>query len=165
MSGKQFAVSDARRLCRSLMDVINDVVLIFDPGSSRIIDVNNSACKIYGYTKKEIVGKHLQLLTNDTTNYLHALHSRRTFERTDITKQGKKLEFLVSLSLIDYWGRRAILSINRDISDRKRIEAAIAASEKRLQLLIHGISEIMALLDDDGIVRFISPQAQRMLGI
>src|SRR6185503_2696043 len=78
---------------------------------------------------------------------------------------GEKLEFLVSLSSIDYWGRRAILSINRDITDRKRIEAAISASEKRLQLLLHGISEIVALLDDKGLVRFISPQVQRVLGV
>jgi two-component system, cell cycle sensor histidine kinase and response regulator CckA len=164
-SHKRFAVSDARRLCRSLMDVINDVVLILDPGSSRIIDVNRCAAKIYGYTKKELVGKKLQLLTNEPTDFSHALHSRRAFERTDINKQGETLEFLVSFSLIDYWGRRAILSINRDISERKRIEAAIAASEKRARLLIQGISEIIALLDEDGTVRFISPQAQRTLGI
>ena len=71
----------------------------------------------------------------------------------------------MTFSLIDYWGRRAILSINRDISERKRIEAAIAASEKRARLLIQGISEIIALLDEDGTVRFISPQAQRTLGL
>ena len=71
----------------------------------------------------------------------------------------------MTFSLIDYWGRRAILSINRDISERKRIEAAIAASEKRARLLIQGISEIVALLDEDGTVRFISPQAQRTLGL
>ena len=132
------------------MDVINDVVLILDPGSSRIIDVNRCAAKIYGYTKKELVGKKLQLLTNEPTDFSHALHSRRAFERTDISKQGETLEFLVSFSLIDYWGRRAILSINRDIRERKRIEAAIAASEKRARLLIQGISEIIALLDEDG---------------
>lgn len=162
---KRFAVSDARRLCRSLMDVINDVVLILDPGSSRIIDVNRCAAKIYGYTKKELVGKKLELLTHEPTDFSHALHSRRAFERTDINKQGQTIEFLVSFSLIDYWGRRAILSINRDISERKRIEAAIAASEKRARLLIQGISEIVALLDEDGTVRFISPQAQRTLGL
>jgi PAS domain S-box-containing protein len=105
------------------------------------------------------------MLTDDTTNYLHVLRSGRTFERTDVTKQGDKIEFLVSLSSIDYWGRRAVLSINRDIGDRKRIEAAISANEKRLQLLLHGISEIVALLDDKGVVRFISPQVQRVLGI
>jgi PAS domain S-box-containing protein len=162
---KRFAVSDARRLCRSLMDVVNDVVLILDPGSSRIIDVNRCAAKIYGYTKKELVGKKLELLTHEPTDFSHALHSRRAFERTDISKQGETIEFLVSFSLIDYWGRRAILSINRDISERKRIEAAIAASEKRARLLIQGISEIVALLDEDGTVRFISPQAQRTLGL
>ena len=162
---KNFAVSDARRLCRSLLDVINDVVLILDPGSSRIIDVNRHAAKIYGYTKKELVGKKLKLLTHEPTDFSHALQSQRAFERTDITKQGETLEFLVTFSLIDYWGRRAILSINRDISERKRIEAAIAASEKRARLLIQGISEIIALLDENGEVRFISPQAQRTLGI
>ena len=88
-SHKRFAVSDARRLCRSLMDVINDVVLILDPGSSRIIDVNRCAAKIYGYTKKELVGKKLELLTHEPTDFSHALHSRRAFERTDINKQGR----------------------------------------------------------------------------
>lgn len=158
-------MSDARRLCRSLLDAVNDVVLIFEPANSRVLAANKSACKVYGYTKKEIVGKHLQVLTHDTTNYLHVLRSGRTFERTDITKEGAKVEFLVSLSSIDFWGRRAILSINRDIGDRKRIEAAISASEKRLQLLLHGISEIVALLDDKGFIRFISPQVQRVLKI
>jgi PAS domain S-box-containing protein len=165
MSDKHFAVSDARKLCRSLLDAVNDVVLIFDPGSSRVLAANKAACEVYGYTKKEIVGKHLQMLTEDTTDYLHALRSGRTFERTDVTRQGAKIEFLVSLSSIDFWGRRAILSINRDISDRKRIESSISASEKRLQLLLHGISEIVALLDDKGDIQFISPQVHRVLGI
>ena len=164
-SRKQFAVTDARRLCRFLLDAINDVVVILDPGSSRIIDVNRWAAKIYGYTKKELVGKELTLLTQEPIDYSRALNSGRAFERTDITKQGDKIEFLVSLSVINYWGRRAILSLNRDISERKRIETAITASEKRARLLLQGISEIIALLDEKGMIRFISPQVQRVLGI
>jgi len=164
-SGKQFAVSDARRLCRSLLDAINDVVLVLDPGSSRVIDANRSAAKIYGYPKKELIGKELRQLTHERADYTHVLRSGRAFERTDFNKQGEKIEFLVCLSAIDYWGRRAILSINRDISERKRIESVIAASEKKARLLIHGISEIVALLNGSGMVRFVSPQVQRVLGI
>lgn len=163
LTEKQFAVPDARKLCRSLLDAINDVVLILDPATSRVIDANKSACKIYGYTKKELVGKPLEILTQDIINYSHVLRSGKTFERTDVNKQGEKIDFLVSLSTIDYWGKRAILSINRDIRDRKQIETAIAASEKHLRLLLFGISEIVALLDAKGIVRFISPQVQRVL--
>src|SRR5215471_15079773 len=165
VSGKQFAVSDARRLCRSLLDAINDVVLVLDPGSSRVIDANRAAAKIYGYTKKELIGKELRQLTHERTDYTHMLRSGRAFERTDFNKQGEKIEFLVCLSAIDYWGRRAILSINRDIGERKRIEAAIAASEKKARLLIFGISEIVALLNPSGMIRFISPQVERITGI
>lgn len=162
---KQFAVSDARKLCRLLLDAVNDVVVILDPGNSRIIDANHCAARTYGYTKKELRGKELNLLTHERVDYSHALHSGRAFERTDFNKAGGKIEFLVSLSVIDYWGRRAILSINRDIGERKRIETAIAASEKKARLLITGISEIVALLDEKGKVRFVSPQVQRVLGI
>ena len=165
VSGKQFAVSDARRLCRALLDAINDVVLVFDPGSYRVVDANRSAAKTYGYTKKELIGKELRQLTHERTDYSHVLRSGRSFERTDLNRRGEKIEFLVCLSVIDYWGRRAILSINRDIGERKRIEAVIAASEKKARLLIHGISEIVALLDGSGLIGFVSPQVERVLGI
>ena len=89
----------------------------------------------------------------------------QSIERTDFNKAGGKIDFLVSLSTIDYWGRKAVLSINRDIRDRKRIEAVITSSEKKLRLLIQGISEIVALIDGEGMVRFISPQVERVLGI
>ena len=163
--GKEFAVPDARRLCRSLLDAVNDVIVILDPRSLRIMAANRCAAKVYGYSKKELVGKELRELTREPLDYSYTLHSGHTFERTDIGKNGEQIDFLVSLSAINYWGRRAILSINRDIRDRKRIEMAIAASEKRTRLLIHGISEIIALLDQSGIVLFISPQVQRVLGI
>lgn len=160
---KQFAVADARRLCRVLMETVNDAVLIIDPASNRVIAANRSACKVYGYTKKELIGKKLQELTHEAADYSHALESGRSFERTDIAKGGEKIELLVSLSVIDYWGRTAILSISRDISERKRIEAITAASEKRARLLIQGISEIVAVLDQKGTIQFISPQIQRVL--
>ena len=163
--GKQFAVPDARKLCRSLLDAVNDVVVILDPRNLRIMAANRSAAKMYGYSKKELVGKELRELTREPLDYSYTLHSGHTFERRDIGKDGKAIDFLVSLSAINYWGRRAILSINRDIRERKRIEAAIAASEKRARLLMQGISEIIALLDPSGVIRFISPQVQRVLGI
>src|ERR1051326_2206669 len=164
-SGKQFVVSDARKLCRYLMDAVNDVVLVMDPSTSRVIAANTAAARAYGYSKKEMLGKSLSFLTRDTADYSHALRSGRSFERTDINSRGEKLEFLVSLSLINYWGRRAVLSINRDISDSKRIYAAIAAHEKKLRLVLQGISEIIAILDEAGTGRFISPQVQRVLDI
>lgn len=147
------------------MDAISDVVLIFDPRSFRILDANKTAAAIYGYPRTELIGKEMRELTHEVPNYSDLLRTAHATERTDFNKAGEKIEFLVSLSVIDYWGRKAVLSLNRDITERNRIERAISASEKRLRLLVGGISEILALVDADSVVRFISPQVERVLGI
>ncbi len=58
-----------------------------------------------------------------------------------------------------------MVSINRDIQDLKRIQDSIAANEKRFRFLIQNISEIVALIDAQGAIRFISPQVERVLGL
>jgi PAS domain S-box-containing protein len=161
----KYALSHAQRLCRSLLDAVNDTVLILDPKSLQILDANESALKIYGYSKAELIGKELKQLTHEARDYPRMIRYGQTIERTDFNKAGEKIDFLVSMSTIDYWGRKAVLSINRDISERKRIESLITSSERRLRLLVQGISEIVALIDATGVVRFISPQVERVLGI
>lgn len=137
----KFAAPYAQKLCRSLLDAVNDAVIIFDPRSLRVLDANASAFKIYGYSKEELIGKEMKDLTHEVRDYPRLVRHGQSVERTDFDKAGKTIDFLVSVSTIDYWGRKAVLSINRDIRDRKRIEAVIISSEKRLRLLIQGISE------------------------
>jgi two-component system cell cycle sensor histidine kinase/response regulator CckA len=161
----KFAMSHAQRLCRSLLDAVNDAVLILDPKSLEILDANESALIIYGYSKAELIGKSMKQLTCETRDYPRLVRYGQSTERKDFNKAGESIDFLVSMSAIDYWGRKAILSINRDISDRKRIESIITSSERRLRLLIQGISEIVSLIDAAGVVRFVSPQVERVLGL
>src|SRR5215470_8900269 len=122
-------------------------ILDFDRRSFRILDANKRAIQVYGYSRREIVRKEMRDLTDEVPDYSDLVHATKSVERTDVTKTGEKAVFLVSYSLIDYWGRKAVLSINRDIAERKRIESAIAANEKKLRLLVLNISEIVALID------------------
>ena len=156
--------SNARKICRSILDAVTDAILIFDPHTFRILDVNHQATETYGYTRSELIGKELQDLTNEIPSYAQILHPA-SIEATHHTRKGEKLEFLVSLSLIEYWGRKAVLSINRDIRELKRIQALTAASERKFRSLVQNISEIVALVDGEGIMQFISPQAERLLGV
>jgi PAS domain S-box-containing protein len=157
--------ADARKFCRTLMDAINDAILIFDPRSFRILDVNKRATEIYGYPREEFVGKEMRELTHEVPNYSDLLRGAHSMERTDFDKNGEKITFLVSLCLIDYWGRKAVCSINRDIRERKRIEDAIAESEQMCRSVLQNISEIVVLIDPEGMVRLISPQVERVLGL
>src|SRR5262249_6692514 len=156
--------ANARKMCRSILEAMTDAVLIFDAQSFRIADVNKKATELYGYSRKELLSKHLQDLTNDIPTYAEILHPPPSLEATHFNSSGDRLEFLVSQCLINYWGRRSVLSINRDIRELKRIQATIAANERKFRLLIQNISEIVALIDTTGIVRFVSPQTERVLG-
>lgn len=156
---------DARRICRSIVDAVNDVIVIFDPRTLHILDVNKKASEVYGYSRKELLSKYLRDLTSDVPVEANWSQIAGTAEVTHLNSRGETIDFLVSLSLIDYWGRRAVLSINRDIRERKHIQASIASSEKKFRYLIQNISEIVALVDAKGVIRFISPQAERILGI
>ena len=157
--------ADARKFCRTLMDAINDSILIFDPRSFRILDVNKRATEVYGYPREEFVGKEMRELTHEVPNYSDLMRGARSIERTDFDSRGDKIPFLVSLCLIDYWGRKAVCSINRDIRERKRIEDAIAESEQMCRSVMQNISEIVVLIDPAGTVRLISPQVERVLGL
>src|SRR5262249_30795102 len=156
--------SSARKMCRSILEAMTDAVVVFDPHSFRIVDANTKATELYGYSRKELLGKQLQDLTNDIPTYAEILHPPPSLEATHFNSSGDRIEFLVSLCLINYWGRRSVLSINPDIRKLKRIQATVAANEKKFRLLIQNISEIVALIDTTGVVRFVSPQTERVLG-
>jgi two-component system cell cycle sensor histidine kinase/response regulator CckA len=146
------------------MDAIHDAILIFDPRSFVVLDVNKRAAEIYGYSREELVGKEMRELTHEVPNYSDLLRGPHSMERTDFNRSNEKLEFLVSLSLIEYWGRKAVLSINRDIRERKRIENAVVAAEKKCRAVVENVSEIVALIDAQGIINLIGPQVERVLG-
>src|SRR5262245_26545381 len=105
----QSSLTEARKLCRYLMDAVNDAILIFDPRSYRIVDANRSASEIYGYSHEELIGKEMRELTHEVPNYSDLFRSGgHKIERTDFNKAGESIDFLVSLGLIDYSGRKAV---------------------------------------------------------
>lgn len=57
-----------------------------------------------------------------------------------------------------------IVGVTRDISEQKRIEAALRASEERFRSLIQSSSDIILIIDEDGEVTFESPSLERTLG-
>lgn len=56
------------------------------------------------------------------------------------------------------------LEAHRRKVDRQRAEAALRASEERFRLLIEYASDIIAVVDARGLVRYISPAVERVLG-
>ena len=63
-------------------------------------------------------------------------HGFLIFETKHKTKQGKIIPVEVNSSFIDYDGNLVILSIVRDIADRKKTEKALYDSEEKYRLMV-----------------------------
>jgi PAS domain S-box-containing protein len=109
-----------------------------------IVSWNAGAQRLYGYTEAEAVGKPITMLVppelpdeeNKILETLRAGGRIEHFETVRVTKSGKKINVALTISPIkDSSGKTVGISgIARDITERKRADEALRASEERLRL-------------------------------
>jgi PAS domain S-box-containing protein len=105
-----------------------------------IIDVNESFLRIFGYTRKEVIGStaaSLNLYHNpaERSAILKTLSERgtiRNYEFTGRTKTGKVVNLLLSADDVSVKGRHYIIASGMDITDRKKAEEKLKNSEAML---------------------------------
>jgi PAS domain S-box-containing protein len=107
-----------------------------------IVSWNAGAEKIYGYTEAEVLGKPINILVppelpDEENNFLETLRAGgciQNFETVRVTKTGQRINVSLTISPIkDSNGRTVGCSgIARDITERKRAEAALANVSRKL---------------------------------
>ncbi len=160
----------AGALYRLLFENANDAILIFEPDSEVILEANPKACALYGFTYGQLVGISLKSLTKDVPRgerQLAALMREGKydlFETIHYNNSGAELHILANAAVIDYDGQRAVLSINRDVTELHRIQRELRDSEARFRSLITSSSDLIAVLAPDARLRYVSPQVETILG-
>lgn len=135
------ALIKSERDYRLLFDSANDVVIIFEPLHETILAVNAAACQVYGFERDELIGRSLKSLTQNVRQgeaQIKTILERgsfRNFESVHVNKRGEEIIFLINASLVEYQGTKAILSINHDITERKKAEQKIQIQLERLTAL------------------------------
>ena len=113
--------------------------------SGNILDVNPAACKALGYSKEELIGKHVSALyapeslskMGDVFEKWKRSGDVHDEELVIVTKQGQKRTVLLSArSVKDARGNLLhSTSVQVDITDQKRSQEARRESEERFSLL------------------------------
>jgi PAS domain S-box-containing protein len=124
---------------RHLFNNANDAILIFESEGEVILEANAAACDIYGYSRDELIGMSLKRLTKSVLAgefQIKELLDAGTFsnyESIHFNNKGEEIYFLINSSVIDHQDRQAILSINHNITERKRAEESLQKSESLLR--------------------------------
>ncbi len=113
----------------------HDAILILAPDQEVVLNVNPRACEVYGFSREEFIGLSLERISeNVPRGRTHVMATLErgifyNFETVQYRKDGSRMFLEINASLIEYEGRPAILSINRDVTERRRAEELRLAKE------------------------------------
>ncbi len=138
-----------------------------------IVDVDQDYQDMVGYTLKELEGTNFRELTPKKWHKHEAQAMKDfmsegygTFEKEYIRKDGTIFPVSLSAWLIrDGQGNPAgIGAFLEDITERKQAEEALRRSEENFRALLQNSSDIIQVVDSQGIIRYVSPSVQQILG-
>lgn len=146
-----------------LMRSIADCVILCD-NDGIIIDYNKAASKQFGFGKKDAIGQSIGLFygnENDWKKVREALEDSNVFKGEIINKRINGEQFLSYLSANKVFDEKGnvigTMGISRDISTQKQ-------DEFQLQHIINNATDIIFSTDEQGIVTYINPVSENLLG-
>ena len=136
---QELRASEAR--FRTFVDHATDAFFVTNDDSI-VLDVNHQACEDLGYSREELIGRHRRDFdTGLDEASIRDLRQRIvagevvTFETIHRRKDGTTFPVEVRVSRFEQDGSR-YLSLVRNISERKRAEEDLRASEERFRTLV-----------------------------
>jgi PAS domain S-box-containing protein len=150
-----------------LVERATDAMIVVNPADV-ILEVNGKACELFGYTRDELVGMDYPRLVDPEDLKRLPPQVGAAFagasillERRYVRKDGTRFDGELSNALVN---AQSELCIIRDITERKRIEAALACREREYRLLLQEAYDAILVIDPDCRIVEANGAMARLLG-
>jgi two-component system sensor kinase FixL len=157
----------------AIVESSDDAIIGKDPDGV-IVTWNGGAERLYGYTAQEIIGRSISLLIPDGhSDELHTVLARinagkrvEHFDTVRLTKDGRLVDVSLTVSPITDASGQVVgaSAIARDITERKRSDAALRNSEGRLRSIIDSAVDGIIVIDGEGCIEAFNHGAERLFG-
>ncbi|HXJ87497.1 MAG TPA: PAS domain S-box protein [Candidatus Binatia bacterium] len=160
----------ALQLFRRLIDESNDAVEVVDPLTLRFLDMNDKTCRDLGYKREELLGMTVfDIDPNVGPSSEVALREKVRAEGSIVKesihrrKDGSTFPVEVSITYVEL-ERNYLVTVARDITERKRAEDVLRESEDRYRDLVEHSEDLVCTHDLRGHLLSVNPAARRLLG-
>ena len=149
MISAELSLSELRY--RRVFEAAQDGILIVDPATRKIIDVNPYLVELTGYAYEDFIDRELfeiGLLKDERASQaaFRELQATGYIRYEDLPlegKDGRRVDVEFVSNLYDEGDRQIIQCNIRDISARKRAGAALRESEERFKLVARAVSDVV----------------------
>ncbi len=170
------AIQESEEKYRSLFNQSAQGIYLHEL-DGRIIDVNETACSQSGYSREELTRMSVFDLhpdTKDTRNMPRAETlrlwnqwqpgQRFNYEGEHQRKDGTGYPVVISTGVVRFRHGNFIMAVVQDITERKKAEKALRASEERYRLLAEHTKDMVWLMDMNLNTVYLSPLTEKVSG-
>ena len=141
---------------RSLFEHANDAIIVVSTNSLNIIDANEIAISLLGYSRDDLLLMSIFDLDSSTNHtfsqekitdleiYNHAL-----YEQDIKNRKGERQSVEINAHKLNYGNENVYQFVIRNINERKKTEAALKSSENRYRQMFESNMAIKLVIDPD----------------
>jgi PAS domain S-box-containing protein len=135
----ELAIRESEQRFRTLFEKANDAIFL-ENERDEIIEANERACALLGYSREELLKmKVSDLQAPEVRDQSEGLirrelerHGGDAFESVDLHRSGRRVVVEVTNTPIFDHGRKLVLSVVRDVTERKRAAEALQQMQEQL---------------------------------
>jgi PAS domain S-box-containing protein len=141
---------------RQIFSIGSDALFMFDFFSGRIIDVNPTACTLFGYSKDALLKMLFKQLSSTSEKLNEQIQDQRNLLHDFIAVKSDKSEFPIeiSLSYFNWSGRKVSVASIRDISERVAAQEELIKSEQKFKQLFDFSNDAILIIKNYRIIDF-----------
>jgi two-component system, cell cycle sensor histidine kinase and response regulator CckA len=145
----ELAVNENMQKFRTLFETNPDAIFITDAETLEIVDCNEVACRMNGYTRSELIGKSINMLhsrevaeavekSKGKKDFVELLKLKKsvTVESMHKRKDGTLFPIETSMCLLNFGERVLVMGIDRDITERKQAEYELKKYHEQLEDMV-----------------------------
>jgi PAS domain S-box-containing protein len=151
---------DSERTYKAIFEAANDAIAIYDAKTGAILDANRRMCEMYGYPRDEVKSLDIGIRSGgfppftqeDALRWIRkaATEGPQLFEWQAKDRDGRLFWVEVNLKLAAIDGQNFVLSVVRDISNRKLVEEELHATKDYLRTVFNSVHDAIFVHDCDG---------------
>ena len=168
----RLSASETDRFFCRIFEVSGEAIFVVDAETGIVVNCNQQAGELVQRPVDEIVGASQSMLHPDDERdhywelFCHRAHQagRQTSEVLVRRADGTTVPVEITSTTMGWNGRLLVIGIFKDITERRRTEAALLAFANRMHAILSSMFDAVITADEQGVIETFNDAAERLFG-